>query len=81
MGEVAGATDARSLLELVFSGKAALTDYVRDFVGPPLGLIGIHEPVSDAWRALDRADALLVSDGGKPVAVITRHDLLAFVTE
>jgi cystathionine beta-synthase len=81
MGEVVGAINARALLELVFSGKAELTDYVRSFVGPPLDLIGITESVSDAWRALGSSDALLVSDGGKPVGVITRHDLLTFLTE
>jgi cystathionine beta-synthase len=81
MGEVAGAIDARALMELVFSGKAALTDFVRSFIGDPMPLIGIHEGVSDAWRALGSAAALLVSDGGKPAGVITRHDLLSFVTE
>ena len=81
MGEVVGAIDSRALLELVFSGKAALTDSVGDFIGEPLGLIGIHESVSDAREALSTSDALLVSDGGKPVGVLTRHDLLTFVTE
>ncbi|WP_150307081.1 cystathionine beta-synthase [Planctomonas psychrotolerans] len=81
MGEVIGAVTARSLLESVFSGKAQLTDHVRGFVGPPLDLIGVTAPVSEAWRALGSADALLVSDGGKPVGVITRHDLLTFLTE
>jgi len=81
MGEVAGAIDARGLMELVFSGKAALTDFVRGFIGDPLPLIGIHEGVSDAWQALGSAAALLVTDGGKPAGVITRHDLLSFVTE
>ncbi|MFD3443070.1 cystathionine beta-synthase [Microbacteriaceae bacterium 4G12] len=81
MGEVAGAIDAREIMELVFSGKAALTDFVRSFIGEPLPLIGMNEAVSDAWRALGAADALLVTDGGKPAGVITRHDLLSFVTE
>jgi cystathionine beta-synthase len=81
MGEVAGAIDAREIMELVFSGKAALTDFVRSFIGEPLPLIGMNEAVSDAWRALGAADALLVTDGGKPAGVITRHDLLSFVSE
>jgi cystathionine beta-synthase len=81
MGEVAGAIDSRALMELVFSGKAALTDFVRSFIGDPLPLIGIHEGVSDAWQALGSATALLVTDGGKPAGVLTRHDLLSFVSE
>jgi len=81
MGEVIGAIDERSLLEAVFSGGANMTDPVREFVGKPLGLIGVHEPVSAAKSALATTDALLVTNDGKPVAVLTRHDLLTFLSE
>ena len=78
MGEVAGAIDERALVNLVFSGEATMTDPVAKFVGPALPLIGINEPVSAARSALSRADALMVTDAGKPVGVLTRHDLLAY---
>ena len=81
MGEVAGAIDERSLLESVFSGAAKMNDALRDFVGPPLGLIGVHESVTAARAALAGADALLVTNDGKPAAVLTRHDLLTFLSE
>jgi cystathionine beta-synthase len=80
MGEVIGSVDERSLLEAVFSGGAKMTDPVREFVGKPLGLIGVHEPVSAARAALAHSDALLVTSDGKPVAVLTRHDLLTFIS-
>lgn len=80
MGEVVGSIDERSLLEAVFNGGAAMTDPVKEFVGPPLGLIGVHESVSAARTALSQTDALLVSDDGKPAAVLTRHDLLTFLS-
>ena len=57
-----------------------MTDSVREFIGAPLGLIGVHEPVSAARAALAGTDALLVTDGGKPAAVLTRHDLLTFLS-
>ena len=81
MGEVIGAIDERSLLESVFSGEAAMTDAIREFVGKPLGLIGVHESVAAARAALATADALLVTNDGKPAAVLTRHDLLTFLSE
>jgi cystathionine beta-synthase len=81
MGEVIGAIDERSLLEAVFTGGAKMTDAVREFVGQPLGLIGVHEPVSAAKAALAATDALLVTNDGKPAAVLTRHDLLTFLSE
>jgi cystathionine beta-synthase len=80
MGEVIGSIDERSLLEAVFGGGAKMTDPVRDFVGQPLGLIGVHESVSAARAALAHADALLVTSDGKPAAVLTRHDLLTFLS-
>jgi cystathionine beta-synthase len=81
MGEVLGALDEATLLEAVFSGKAKMTDSVGRFVGRPLPLIGVHEPVSAARVALATSDALLVTEGGKPVGVLTRHDLLTFISE
>ena len=80
MGEVAGSIDERSLLEEVFAGRAQMSDSVSQLVGAPLGLIGINESVDAARTAFGVADALLVTEDGKPAAVITRHDLLAFLS-
>ncbi len=81
IGEVVGAVDERSLLESVFTGEASMADPVGKFIGAPLGLIGVHEPISAARTALSRSDALLVTEDGKPVAVLTRQDLLTFLSE
>ena len=50
-------------------------------VGDPLPLIGVGESVSSARRALESVDALLVVEDGKPVTVLTRHDLLTYLSE
>ncbi|MFB2586557.1 cystathionine beta-synthase [Herbiconiux liukaitaii] len=81
MGEVIGSLDEQTLLDQVFGGRAAMTDKVGDFVGSPLPLIGANESVAAARQALTDSPALLVSDGGKPVSVITRQDLLTFLSE
>ncbi len=81
IGEVVGAIEERTLLEQVFSGEASMTDPVGKFIGAPLSLIGVHEAVSGARAALGKADALLVTEDGKPVAVVTRHDLLTFLSD
>jgi cystathionine beta-synthase len=57
-----------------------MNDDVGAFTGEPLGLIGANEPVSAARTALGAANALLVTDEGKPVAVLTRQDLLNFLS-
>jgi cystathionine beta-synthase len=80
MGEVVGSLDERGLLEQVFTGGAQLTDSVAGLVGPRFPLIGMHESVEEARQALSTADALLVTNDGKPAAVLTRHDLLSFLS-
>ncbi|CAN5867654.1 MAG: cystathionine beta-synthase [Actinomycetota bacterium] len=81
MGEVVGALKERDLLDAVFQGQVGMTDAVSSVVGPLLDLIGVTEPVSAAREALGSVDALLVTEGGKPVAVLTRPDLLNFLSE
>ena len=80
MGEVLGAIDERHLMELVFSGEAKLTDKISAYVGDSLPMIGVNEPVAAARAAFAHDDALLVTDGGKPLGVITRHDLLTYLS-
>jgi len=81
MGEVVGSIDEKSLIDAVFSGRAQLTDALAEFVRPALPLIGMNDSVTAAREALTQSDALLVTADGKPAAVVTRHDLLAFLSE
>ena len=80
-GEVAGSVSERELLSAVFEGRAGLADAVAQHMSPPLPLIGAGEQVSAAAEVLRDADAVMVVEGGKPVGVITRHDLLGFLSE
>ncbi|GAA1527063.1 cystathionine beta-synthase [Agromyces terreus] len=80
LGEVSGAVHEDVLLDLVFTGRAKLTDEVGGFVGEGLPLIGVNEPVSTARSAFAEASAMLVTDGGKALGVITRTDLLTYLS-
>jgi cystathionine beta-synthase len=80
MGEVVGTVDEKGLLDLLFRGDAKPTDAVGDHVGERLPLIGIHAPVAQARAALADVDALLVTEGGKPHTVLTRQDLLSYIS-
>jgi cystathionine beta-synthase len=81
MGEVVGAIEEGQLLDQVFSGEAPLSALVGQFTGAALPLIGVNEPVANARAAFGSATALLVTDGGKPLGVITRHDLLRYLSQ
>ena len=80
-GEVAGSVSERELLSAVFEGRAQLVDAVALHMSPPLPLIGAGDQVSAAAKVLRDVDAVMVVEGGKPVGVITRHDLLGYLSE
>ncbi|MFC8047995.1 cystathionine beta-synthase [Nocardia sp. NPDC057353] len=79
-GEVAGSVSERDLLSAVFEGRAQLTDSVAEHMTAAFPLIGAGEPISAATKAFSETDALMVVEEGKPVGVITRHDLLGFLS-
>ncbi|QSB04683.1 cystathionine beta-synthase [Natronoglycomyces albus] len=79
MGEVAGAVAERELMDALFNGKASLHDPVEKHIGSSLATIGSGTTVADAVALLADKDAALVLAEGKPVGVLTRQDLLAYV--
>ncbi|WP_395244309.1 cystathionine beta-synthase [Agromyces sp. MMS24-K17] len=80
LGEVVGALHEEELLEQVFSGRVKLTDKVTRVIGLPLPLIGVNEPVAAVRQAFADQPALLVADGGKALGVVTRSDLLSYLS-
>lgn len=77
--EVAGSVSDRALLDALYAGQARLTDAVEQHMSDPLPTIGSTEDARDAVALLEGADAVLVQEDGKPVGVLTRQDLLAFL--
>ncbi|MEV7646462.1 cystathionine beta-synthase [Arthrobacter sp. NPDC089319] len=80
MGEVVGAVNERDLTARLFKNEAKLTDKVGDHLGAPMPLVGSLETVSAAREKLQAADSVLVTLAGAPVGVLTRHDLLSYLT-
>jgi cystathionine beta-synthase len=79
--EVAGSVAERDLLDDLVAGRASPNDPIADHMSPPLPVIGAGEPVSRASATLEKAGAALVHVDGKPAAVLTRQDLLAYYAE
>ncbi len=76
--EVAGAVAERDLLDALVAGRATPHDRIEKHMGPPLPVLGPGEPVSRAAAVLEKSGAALVHVDGKPAAVLTRADLLAY---
>jgi cystathionine beta-synthase len=77
--EVVGSIVERDLLDALYRGRVHIEDPIEGHMSAPLPMIGAGEPVSIAVDALEKADAAVVLDDGKPVGLLTRQDLLTFL--
>ncbi|GGJ11298.1 cystathionine beta-synthase [Paenarthrobacter histidinolovorans] len=80
MGEVLGAVDERSLTSKLFRGEAKLSDKIAEHMGERLPVIGSLETISAARELLSDVDTVMVTFAGAPVGILTRHDLLAYLS-
>ena len=77
--EVVGSVVERDLLDALVSGRASPKDPVGEHMSAPLPMVGSGEQVSRAVEALEKAGAAVVLVDGRPAAMITRQDVLAFL--
>jgi len=77
---VVGTLQERSLLDRVYRDPAVVSTAVSTAMDAPLSQVGVDSSLDDAFEPLLRGEqAVLVVEAGKPIAVITRADLLEFV--
>lgn len=79
--EVMGSVSELRLMDLAFDTDAVLDKTVEDIMSPKLRTIGSGQPVALAVEMLESCSALLVLDGGRPRAVISSSDVLAFLSK
>ena len=79
-GEVVGAVEEKALLDALFTGRAHLADALEGHMSAPLPIVGSGETVDVAVAELEKADAVVVHVDGKPAGVLTRQDLLEYLT-
>jgi cystathionine beta-synthase len=80
LAEVVGTVTDRDLLGRLVGDTASLDDPVESVMGPPMPMVGSGEPVGEASARLAEAPAVLVLDSGHPAGIITRSDLLDFLS-
>jgi cystathionine beta-synthase len=76
--EVSGSIDELELMEAIARDPSVMSTPVEKVMGPKLPTIGVGQKVERAVRMLEVAPALLVLSGGRPLAVITRTDILSY---
>jgi cystathionine beta-synthase len=77
--EVVGTVRELELMDLAFRDPAVLDRDVGEVCSPAMPMIGIGEPVGRVVECLDQGPAVLVLDGGHPIGVLTRSDVLGFL--
>lgn len=89
LGEVMGTVDVRTVLRALALGEATPATPVTEVMGPVMPVVGAHESIGEARLRFEHErgpggqlpEAMLVLDGGNPVGLIRRIDLLTALAE
>jgi cystathionine beta-synthase len=80
LADVIGSLQDRALLDRVFKNPDALHEDVTSVMQGPLGAVEADANVDEIVTALTGgANAVVVADGGRPLGVVTRSDLLEYL--
>jgi len=78
--DIVGSLQERSLLDRVFRNPDALNDDVAVAMQPPLAAVDAAASIDEVFQELTgTGGAVLVGQAGRPVAIVTRSDLLEFL--
>ena len=79
--EVSGSLSELGLLEVTTRDATVLDFRVKEVADPPMPMVGVGMSVSELTKRLGTSASVLVLDGGHPVGVLTRSDLLGFLEQ
>ncbi len=79
--EVSGSLSELGLLVASTQDPRVLDLRVKDVADPPMPMIGVGMSVAELTKRLSTTASVLVLDGGHPVGVLTRSDLLGFLEQ
>ena len=79
--DVIGSLEDRALLDLVFKNSDALHEDVAVAMQGPLAAVDADASVDEIVTALTGGtNAVVVADNGAPIGVVTRSDLLEYLS-
>ncbi len=78
LAEVVGSVTDRLLLQRTLGHPEAFDEAVGAVMEPPLVTVGLGETAEYVAERLQASPAVLVLDGGHPVGILTRSDLLSY---
>ncbi len=79
-GEVVGCVHERQLLDRAMrDGRGALEAPTSELMSEPLPIVQAGRRLDDVYRDLESSPAVLITDGGTPIGVLTRADVLEWL--
>ena len=79
--EVLGAVDELALMDLAMRDNGVLDEPVEKVMGARLPTIGIGQPLELGVELRERAPAIVVLAGGRPLVVLARTDVLRYLSD
>ena len=79
VAQFVGSIQERALLDRIFRDPDALQADVAQVMGPPIPMVESDDPIEVAFAELQREPAVLVTEGGTVLGVLTRSDLLEYL--
>jgi cystathionine beta-synthase len=76
--EVVGTVRDLELMDQVYRDATVLDRPVGDICSPAMRMIGSGEPVARVVESLDQSPSVIVVEGGHPIGVLGRSDVLNF---
>jgi cystathionine beta-synthase len=79
--DIVGSLQERSLLDRVFRNPDALNEDVAVAMQPPLATVDVTDSLDQVFADLSGPNAaVVVAAGGRPTAILTRSDLLEYLS-
>ncbi|MGH2786493.1 MAG: cystathionine beta-synthase [Actinomycetota bacterium] len=80
LSEIVGSIHERTLLDRAFRDRDAMGRDVIEVMDPPLPVVQTADGVDEMFADLSRgAEAIVVTEGSRPIGVLTRTDLLEYL--
>jgi cystathionine beta-synthase len=79
--EVSGSLSELGLLEATTRDASVLDLRVKEVADAPMPMVGVGMSVGELTKRLSSSAGVLVLDGGHPVGVLTRSDLLGYLEQ
>jgi len=80
-GRIVGSMNEVAVMQLVYDQADIVHAHVKDVMGRPFSLLEEREPVEKAYKELTLGhSAIVVALRGKPIGVLTKMDLIAYLS-